>query len=185
MSTTRAVAGRYAQALSAAVPEADTFAAIVTDVRALAKAVETSPELKRALANPVLSPESKARVVRALLERRTSDARTTRFVDLLADRDRLVLIPEIADAAETELDRRRGVHEVRLSSAAPLDQDLKTRIVTALEKVTGGSVRVTESVDPALLGGVVATVGGTVYDASLKTRLDKVREKMIGDGAAG
>jgi F-type H+-transporting ATPase subunit delta len=145
--------------------------------------VGASPELRRALANPVISPDSKRRVVRSLLERRAPDPRSLRFVDLLAERDRLVLIGEIASAVERELNRREGVHEVRLASAIPLDEALKTRIVAALRSVTGGTVRVTETIDPALLGGVVARVGETLYDASLKTRLDHVRERMIGDGS--
>ncbi|MDH3283408.1 MAG: ATP synthase F1 subunit delta [Acidobacteriota bacterium] len=185
MKNVRLVATRYAQALSAAVPDADTLERVRDDLLAISAAIEASSELRRVLANPVAVSGAKGRVVRAVAERCGADARTLRFLDVVAARDRLAALPEIAAAVDAELNRRAGVFEVEITSAVSLEDELRQRIAAALAKVAGGRVKITESVDPELLGGVVARIGTTLFDASLRTRLEKMRTRMLSGKTAG
>ncbi|HHN73743.1 MAG TPA: ATP synthase F1 subunit delta [Acidobacteria bacterium] len=178
------VAKRYAQALSDAIKDDGTFAAVRGQVRAMADLMGQSEELRHALANPVIPTEAKARVVRTIAERLGARAETLRFLDVLANNERLVLLADVADAVDGVGDQREGVHEVEISSAAPLPDELRQRLAGALGQVAGGKIRITEQVDPGLLGGVVARVGATVFDGSLRTRLTALRSRLTGTSQA-
>ena len=184
MTNVRAVASRYAQALSAAEPELASLDTIRKELRLLASAVEASAELRRVLSNPVIDPASKGRVMQALLARREPHPRTVKFIAVLAARDRLIALREIAAAVDRAYNRRAQVHDVEITSAAPLDEALKTRLSQALERVAGGRIALSERVDPELLGGVVARIGETIYDASLRSRLERLRSQMVGASAS-
>ncbi|MDQ7086510.1 MAG: ATP synthase F1 subunit delta, partial [Acidobacteriota bacterium] len=178
------VAKRYAQALSDAVADDAVFAEVRRQVRAMADLVRDSEELRHAFANPVIPTEAKARVARTLAERLGGRPETLRFLDVVARNERLVLLVDMADAVDGVGDRREGVHEVEISSAAPLPDELRSRLAGALGKVAGGKIRITERVDPALLGGIVARVGATVFDGSLRTRLTALRSRLTGTSQA-
>lgn len=180
MINVRAVASRYAQALSEAIPKLEEFDSACRDVQALADAVAASGELRRVIEHPVIDGSAKARVLRELIAGRAPDERVLRFIDLLAARDRLGAMGEIATALEAAFNRRSGVREVEVASAAPLDDQVRQRLEGVLERVAGGRVTISERVDPDLLGGVIARIGGTLYDASLKTRLEKMRSRLLG-----
>jgi F-type H+-transporting ATPase subunit delta len=180
MINVRAVASRYAQALSEAIPKLEELDSARKDLRALADAAAVSGQLRRVIENPVIDGSAKARVLRELIASRAPDERVLRFIDLVAARDRLGAIGEIATALEGEFNRRSGVREVEVASAAPLDDEVRERLESVLERVAGGRVTISERVDPDLLGGVVARIGGTLYDASLKTRLEKMRSRLVG-----
>ncbi len=185
MSDAHLVASRYAQALSDAVTEIGEFDRVKRELRVLSDLVTADDELRHALANPVIGVVSKGRVLAEIVKRSEFSPRTARFVAVLAERERLALLGEIASAVEEVYDHRTDVHEVEITSAAPLADDLRERLTSALGKVAGGRIRISESVDPELLGGVVARVGSTVFDGSLKTRLQALHSKMTGRGARG
>jgi F-type H+-transporting ATPase subunit delta len=98
----------------------------------------------------------------------------------MAQNDRLALIPEVTAALSAQLDRRRGVHEVRLRSARPLGDAEKQRLEKSLRALVDGEIRLSEEVDESLLGGIVANLGAVVFDGSLKTKLSRLRSRMTG-----
>lgn len=185
MSDAHLVASRYAQALSDTVSDTGEFDRVKRELRTLADLVSADDELRHALANPVISVVSKGRVLAEIVERLEFSHRTARFVAVLAERERLALLSEIANTVEDVYDYRTGVHEVEITSAAPLADDLRGRLTRALGKVAGGQIRISENVDHELLGGVIVRVGSTVFDGSLKTRLQALHSKMTGRSARG
>ncbi|MDH3593091.1 MAG: ATP synthase F1 subunit delta [Planctomycetota bacterium] len=180
MTSEFAVAARYARALAEALTDDATFARVAKQVRELADVVSGSKELRTALASPVVGVDAKGRAVAELATRAGADAGTLRFLKVLASRDRLALMPQVARAVEAELTKRSGVRAVELTTAHPLDAATKERIVAALETAARGKVEVEVKVDPDLLGGVVAKIGTTVFDASLRTRLAQLRSRLAG-----
>ncbi len=185
MSDARLVAGRYAQALSEVVIEPAAFETARQELRALATLVSESDALRHALANPVIGVSSKERVIAEIAQRMELSPPVRRLLTLLAERERLMLLPELAGAVDQLCDARAGVHEVEIRSAVPLAENTRDRLQVALGKISGGEVRIKETVDPELLGGVVARIGTTVFDGSLQTRLNALRSKMLSGTAGG
>lgn len=174
------IAGRYAQALSDAVRDGGEFQKIREEIHLFAELFRKSPELRHAFANPVIPAAAKKQVAQTIGERTGVSPTTLRFLAVLARHERLVLLPEMAEAVDGVADRRFGVHEVEIRSAAPLSDDVRARLTQALQDLAGGKIRISERVDPELLGGVVARVGATIYDGSLKTKLETLRSRMAG-----
>ncbi|RMG48692.1 MAG: ATP synthase F1 subunit delta [Acidobacteria bacterium] len=185
MSSVRLVAQHYAQALSEAVPSDEELGRVREEVARIAELVRKVPELARVLKNPVVSADSKGRVIAAIAERLGAGERTRRFLEVIAANERLPLLPEIAEAVEKVHEARSGVRRAELISAVPLDADLQERLVAALSRAAGSRLLVEKRVDPSLLGGIVAKIGTTVFDGSLKTRLARLRSRMISASQAG
>jgi F-type H+-transporting ATPase subunit delta len=97
---------------------------------------------------------------------------------LLADRDRLVLLKDIAAIFHDLLAERQNVVRAEIVSAEPLSPQRAAAIEQRLAAVTGKKVSMTTTVDKDLLGGVVARVGSTVYDASIATQLKKMKDRL-------
>lgn len=184
MKNARLIAERYAQALSQAVPDDAVIARVRDDVMQLAQIAAESAELRAVLGNPVIAPDQKAAVMRALAGRLGARPETTRFLDTLATHERLGLLDEIAEAVKRAVDRRAGVVEVEVRSASALDDALRARLAPVLARLARAKVRTREVVDPALIGGMVVRVGGTVYDGSVASRLEKMKARLAGGGGA-
>ncbi len=95
----------------------------------------------------------------------------------------LALIPEVSVAMGRVLDRRLGVYPALVTTAVPLDETIRKRLVGSLEKMTGGTIRLEEKIDPALLGGVVVEVAGKVLDGTLRSQLDRMLKRMTAGAA--
>ncbi len=178
------IAERYAEALARTVADADQLAGLAREVQSIAALVRESRELRVVLANPIISHKQKEAVVDEIAARLGASRLTRRFVSVVASHGRLPILPAIADALGRICDARAGIHPVELSSAVPLDSGLRERLVAALERIVGGKVRLSESVDPEIIGGLVARIGTRVYDGSLRTQLEKMRARLAGGASA-
>jgi len=101
------------------------------------------------------------------------------MITLLAERDRLAVIPDLADVFAARLLEAQNIVQAEVSSAAPLTDASRAALADALARATGKSVTMTERVDPALVGGVVARVGTFVYDGSVSRQLERLRDRLI------
>lgn len=181
LKNARLIAERYAQALSGAVRDPEELGRVRADLVGLAHVVDQAPELRRALANPVIEAKSKLGVLDAIARKGNARPVTLRFLEVLAAHDRLTIFREVVDAVARVLDAQAGVVEVEIRSAAPLDEALRLRLAAALEKKAGRKIRTREVVDPEILGGLVVTIGGTVFDGSVRTKLVGLRSKLTGE----
>jgi len=100
------------------------------------------------------------------------------FLFVVIDRRRADLLGEMAAAFEAALDERLGVVRVEVRSAVPLDTGQQAALGQELSKVANKQVRCEFFVDPLLIGGVVARMGSTVYDGSVRTQLETLRERL-------
>lgn len=180
--STRASSIRYARALFE-VAEADTdLSKLDTDLTALAQAVRDHADLARVMASRAVPDTTRRRIVVAVAESLGAAAPVVKLVALLADRRRLSLLPEIAAQFSARLLEHRNVIPAQVVTAVPLAPAAAAAIEQGLSKATGKTVAMQFSVDPALLGGVRATVGGTVYDGSVRTQLKKMRDHLVAQG---
>ena len=184
MKNVRLIADRLAQGLADAVPDTSQLTAVRDDLATLARLYRESADLRAVVKSPIVPAEAKSKAVVAVAGKLGLSSITQKFLAVLAQGEKLALLPEIAAATGRVLDRRLGVHQALVTTPLPLDEATRKRLVGSLEKMTGGTIRLEEKVDPALLGGVVVEVAGKVLDGTLRSKLDRMLQRMT-VGAAG
>ena len=101
-----------------------------------------------------------------------------KLLGLLAERDRLVLVPALLAAYRDRLLEFRHVVRAEVTTTVPLAPERAKNIEASLARLTGRTVALSTKVDPALIGGVVTRIGSTVYDASVTRHLERMKEKL-------
>jgi len=128
------------------------------------------------LTSPVVPPARKAEALAELLP---GVPRTVHnFLGILAHRNHLELIPEIARVFARLLDEHRGVEVATVTTAVPIDDGERQLIASRLSQRLGKIVRIEARVDPSILGGVIAQVGDDVIDGSVRGRLDRLSRRL-------
>ncbi len=180
--TSRAAATRYARALfDVALREADIRQA-GRDLDEFARLVAGNETLARVLSNPAIPAAQKRGVVDGLLKALgTASAVVAKVLGLLADRDRLALLPELAEAYRARLREHDKVVRVEVVTAVALPADRVAALRQRLAEATGRrpeDVHVEARVDPAIIGGAITKIGSTVYDGSVTRQLAKMKETL-------
>ena len=170
---------RYARALMEIGAEQKNAEKLGADVRALAQAMAVSPELAELLANPAFPRADRKKILDALAARFAVQPITKNFFNVLLDKERLAHVPAISREIDRMLEEQAGRIGAEVVSAQPLTATQLTQITAALEQLSGKKVQVVKREDPALLGGVIAKLGDTIYDGSLRTQLRQLRDTMI------
>lgn len=146
---------------------------------AVARALEDSTELRSSLTDPQLPLEKKQGIIDGLIGGRASSL-TVGLVQLLVGQDRATDLPAIARAVAEAAAASRDKELAEVRSAVPLDEQTVQRLAAALGRATGKDVEVKVTVDPSVIGGIVATVGDTVIDGSIAKRVESVRQTVSG-----
>ena len=183
--TSKGAATRYARALfDVAQKEAD-IQQVGQEISAFSALMAGHEMLSRTLINPAIPAARKRAVVEQLLATggRTFTPVVSKLLLMLADRDRLSLVPELASAYEARLMDHAKVVRAQLTTAVALPTDRVTALQQGLANMTGRQVQLETTVDPAIIGGAVARIGSTVYDGSVTTQLQKVKERLVNAAA--
>lgn len=176
--TNRSSATRYARALlDVSRKEGDPQAA-ERDLSAFVSLVEDHPPLGRALENPAIPASRKTALVSELLTRLASGQVVRKLLVMLAERDRMVLLPDLLDEYRRRLMEFQNIVQAKVTSAVPLPEGTVLAIEIAIAERTGRTVSMTAGVDESLLGGVVTRVGSVVYDGSVKRQLEKMKDAL-------
>ena len=175
----RTSATRYAKALlDVAVRESDP-AQIEREMADIVTAMFEHDELRRVMTNPAVPQHARLGVVRALVERARAQPPLAKLLLMLAERGRLELLPDLLDVYRERLLAHGNVVRASVTSAVPLATEKVTALEQRLGGLTGKQVQLTIDVDPSLVGGVVARIGSTVYDGSIRTQLEKMKQQLI------
>jgi len=169
----------YAQALFRVVKAEGEIDRVEDELFRFGKVLESNHELKQVLADQSVDKAQRNKVLDELLADKVSP-HTLGLLSFVVEQGRARYLPEILEeltrlAAEA---RNSVVAEVR--SAVPLDETQQKQLTEALSKATGKSVEVKVIVDPSVIGGVVATVGDTVIDGSVKKKLAALKSQVGG-----
>jgi F-type H+-transporting ATPase subunit delta len=167
----------YAAALLEVAKAEGSLDRVEDELFKVARTLEANDDLRMTLSDQAIPAERRERVVEALLGGKASPI-TTALVDFVVAAGRSRNLPDIIDrlVARAAEERQEVVAEVR--SAIPLDEDRRERLAAALSKMTGKKVALKVVVDPTVLGGVVARVGDTVIDGTIRHRLDQLKESL-------
>ena len=176
--TARMSALRYARALlDVALAEADPVM-VQQQLAAAAELFEGHAGLWKVMTNPAVPAPKKRAIVDAILPQLGIAPVVQKTLQMLASRDRIALLPEMVDAYTSRLMDHQKVVRANVTSAVPLPGDRVKALERELAGMTGRKVVMSAAVDPAILGGVVAQIGSTVWDGSVKRQLEKIREKL-------
>jgi len=155
-----------------------------SELNLLAGLLDTSPELDYLLFLAPISVAARCEVVERMFHERCG-AVTHALLGVLARRDRLHLLGVIAARFRALLDRRQGKVHVTVTTAFELDEPARRQVAEAVARKIGARPILQTVVDPSLLGGMVVSVGGRVYDDSIQTELERMRERLAASFAKG
>lgn len=175
----RASAGRYAKALFDVALKEGGLEPIEAALTAFAELIQQNAELRKALFHPAVPAPAKRAVVERVIERAAPPSPLRKLLAMLADRDRLELVPDLAEAYRGRLLEHQQVVRAEIVTAVPLGDDRAAQLRQRLGDAMGCSVMMSTRVDPAIMGGVVARIGSTVYDGSLASQLARMRNKLV------
>jgi len=142
-----------------------------------ATAVHDVPELRAALRNPQLEASTKVAVLDELVGE--SDQLLRNFLRLVAEKGRIGSIEEIAREFDRLMAREERRLNVELTTARELDDDEASELLGQIERASGRKVEATRRVDPNLIGGFVLQAGSMRVDASVRGRLDGLRQELV------
>jgi F-type H+-transporting ATPase subunit delta len=170
-------AGAYADALIRIAEVEDHVERIENELFRVARSFESSDELRSTLTDPAIPVDRRIGVVEDLLVGKALPL-TIAMVSFLVAAERARELPAIVDAYVAKAAERRAEAVAEVRSAVPLDEEQQRRLAEALGKATGKRVTVKVIVDPSVLGGLIARVGDTVIDGSVRHRLDQLKESV-------
>jgi len=169
---------QYATALADIALEQGAAEPIKRQLEDLGAVFAESAELRSVLSSPAVERTTKHGVIEKLVARLGASRIVRNFLFVVIDNQRTHLLPEILQSFETVVRQRLGIAEAEVSSAAELTAAQKTTLLQTLEKLTGKKIQAKYTLDPALLGGAVVRIGDTVYDGSVKNRLNQMRARL-------
>jgi F-type H+-transporting ATPase subunit delta len=171
-------ANRYARALidvlypdkaEAGVQQLQDFLSLLVD----------QADARRFFENPTTAGDRRRRLLQEIFDALSLDRRVANFIGILVDNDRLPILEEIIETYQKLLDERLGIVRARVTSAYSLDLSQQRELAARLEQVVGKQIRMEVAVDPTLIGGVVAQVGSTIYDGSVRQQLRAFKSRLL------
>jgi F-type H+-transporting ATPase subunit delta len=172
------LAGRYAAALFELADERHALDAVAGDLRELRAMIAASGDLVRLLRTPVVSRDEQGKAIAAIALHAGLSDLTRDFLGVVARNRRLFAVPAMIEAYLKRLADRRGEITAEVTVAQPLDEARQAALLEQLRRAIGARVAVDLRIDPALLGGMIVKVGSRMVDASLNSRLRRLRLAM-------
>lgn len=177
--SSRTSAARYAKALFDVAAAEGGLEQIEKDLTDFGALFDRNDDLRRALLNPAVPVSAKRGVIEQIMQRTGGLPPLAKLLAVLADRDRLDLVPDLAVVYRDRLMEHQRVVRAEVVTAVPLTDERAAAIERQLTAATGRTVAMSTRVDPALIGGAVARIGSTVYDGSVATQLARMRDKLV------
>jgi len=176
------VAARYAEALADVVTAAGSAVRAqdaLDELRAFEGTLRSSPDLYNALTSPAIPGSRKKAVVGRIADDLRVSKVTRNFLFVLIDHRRVPALGEILQTFEVVLDQRLGYARAEIASPRELSNAQRASLNATLERLTGKRIRMRFAIDESLIGGVVARIGSTVYDGSVRGQLQSLERRLI------
>jgi len=176
---TTSAARRYARALLDLALAQKAAADVRRGLRESVRLLDSQAALRVVLEHPAVNTARK----RAMVEQiwKGEHALVRRLLTLLAERERIELLPDVERLFSRLWNAQRGVVEAEAISVQPLADGHRRALLAALRALSGGEVELTEAVAPEILGGLVVRMDGKVYDGSVRGRLRALRQRLVGE----
>lgn len=174
------IARRYGTALADVVVKTGETESVKAELKSWEEMISSNADLQRAFGNPAIAHINKEKVLETLISKANPSRTTSNFLRVLLRNDRLTELAEINDRFAAVLEERSGRVSAEVTSARELSEDQKRELRSNLEKLTGKQVQLNFAIDQSIIGGVVTRIGSTVYDGSVRTQLENLRQELIG-----
>lgn len=174
------VARRYATALADVVIKSGEVEPVKSELKTWEQLMAANADLENAFRNPSIAPASKERVLESLLAKAKPTQTTSNFLRVLLRNSRLTDLREINQRFDVILEERSGAAIAEVTSARELTAEQQNDLKANLEKLTGKQIKLNFAIDPEIIGGVVTRLGSTIYDGSVRTQLENLKEELIG-----
>lgn len=174
------IARRYAAALADVVLERGEANKIQQELQQWSELILGNENLQEVFRNPTIALDKKRAVLKQLIERTNPEQTTANFLKVLLHNQRLAELPEINSKFAEILDQRAGMVAATVTTARPVPQEIQSRLSEKLVSVTNKKVRLNFEQDPELIGGLVTRIGSTIYDGSVRSQLQQIKERMSG-----
>jgi F-type H+-transporting ATPase subunit delta len=171
------VISSYADAVHAVASAEGDIANTRSELLAFARAIEANTELRSTLANALLPADTRNGIVDQLLSGKASNV-TRAIIGLIVNAGRAGDFSEIVDEFVSRAASSSGKRLAVVRSAVPLSADQQSRLAAALAVQAGGPVELQTEIDPSVVGGVVTTIGDSVIDGTVRSRINKMREAL-------
>jgi F-type H+-transporting ATPase subunit delta len=169
---------------------ARAFADVVTQQKLDAEAVDRqlddflatwngSAELREFFVNPAVAAAEKIQVLDQLNQKLGMRKELRNLMAVLLSNDRMGLVVEVAAAYRAEVKERLGIRQVEIVTARALDEAERSELETGVERLAGSKIQASFKLDASILGGTMVRIGSTVYDGSVRGRLERLRESLI------
>lgn len=173
------VANRYARALADVVGSGGDFRKVLSELEDFAAAYRQSAELREVCDTPAIDLEQKLGVLKAIAARMGSSKTTVNFMQVLMSHYRLPLLEEVVQAFRNITNARLGIVRVSIFSAADLSPEERQLLQSRFNEITRMQSELEFHLNRELIGGVVAQIGSTVYDGSIRGGLERIKERLV------
>jgi len=173
------VANRYARALAEVVGRTENYRQILAELEGFQALYRESLELREVCETPAVTMPQKLSVLEAVAARLGSSHVTLNFLRVLMTHYRFPLLGEIVEAFRNVSYARLGIVQVKVSSASPLAEGDRQALQSRFNELTHQQSELEFGLDAGLIGGLVAQIGSTVYDGSIRGHLDRIREQLL------
>ena len=167
---------QYTKALFEITEELGTTERVLAELKAAESLFKSSPEYPKLLDTPAVSKEERVGLVDEAFG--SFDTHLTNLIKILSERHSTYLIPKISEEYSVLYDTSRGIERAVAISARPMSADQLSRLRAKLESMTGKTVKLENTVDPTILGGLKVRISGKQLDGSIKTRLDSFENSL-------
>lgn len=174
------MARRYATALADVVTERGEARQVQEELSAWEMMMNANPVLMEVFSNPTIPYEQKRNVLTSLIARARMRQTAANFLQVLLRNQRLTELSEVNRRFAQVLDERSGVVSAEVTTARAVPEAQQEALRARLAAMTGKQMRLSFTTDEELIGGIVTRIGSTIYDGSVRTQLQQVKEKMIG-----
>ena len=174
------IARRYSAALADVVLQTGEVDTVKAELAGWAELFRSNDDLHTVFGNPAITHAHKEKVLEGLIAKTKPTKTTANFVRVLLQNSRLMDLPDINERFTSELETRSGLVLAEITSVRELPQNERADFEASLVKLTGKKVKVNYTVDKEIIGGIVTRIGSTVYDGSVKTKLENLKAELIG-----
>lgn len=172
------IARRYALALADVTMQRRDTAQVQKEVQTWAAMIAENDALREVMGNPTVPAEKKRKLLSTLIDRTKVGNTTANFLQVLQTNGRLTELPAISEKYNQVLEERAGIVTAQVTTAYPLAAENQENLRRQLSTMTGKQVRLQFDTDKELIGGLVTRIGSTVYDGSVRSQLQQVKERM-------
>jgi F-type H+-transporting ATPase subunit delta len=167
----------YARGLFEIARAEGTIDEVEDELFRFARTYESSDELRNALTDDQIPASKRQAIVEDLLGGKVTST-TTQLISMVVGSGRARDLPAIVDKLVARASAAKNLEVAEVRTAIPLTPDQETRLAAALANATGKQVNLKVIVDPSVLGGVVATIGDTVIDGTVRTRIEQLKSRL-------